>query len=112
MCTLVNQFQFMALGEAQSCLEKPHHQSRRLPWDERDRPRLNVPRRSRSVCAPDDRSSDALTSRMLRTHKYPGWKANLRNDNIFEPFVTLKELYLNLAEDIPLSIEISESTTL
>lgn len=80
----------------------------RLPWDERARPRHGHRRRSRSICA-DDGSTDAMADRMRRTFGYQGWKANFRNENIYEPFITLKQLYQNLSEDVPLSIEISKS---
>ncbi|EEP82153.1 predicted protein [Uncinocarpus reesii 1704] len=98
--------QFMAISDAQSASQLPTTASSRLPWDERDRPRvLPSPRRS-SLCAPLDSATKALVSQMEHTLNYPNYKANLRNYSIHEPFVTLEQLFHNLPEEVSFDIEL------
>ncbi|KAM5367642.1 hypothetical protein ACJZ2D_009923 [Fusarium nematophilum] len=98
--------QFMAISDAQSASTWQEVSSKRLPWDERQRPQVVPKVRRKSLCAPLDSTTDALVGQMKRTLNYPGYKPNLRNHSIHEPFITLVELFRGLPEDIPLDIKL------
>jgi glycerophosphodiester phosphodiesterase len=103
----------MAVSEAQSNLDSHHTPHKRLPWDERDRPREALPRlsRRRSLCTPFGSTTDALISQMAHTFNYPGWKPNLRSHSVHGPFLTLEELFRTLPEGAALHIELSASNS-
>jgi glycerophosphodiester phosphodiesterase len=54
---------------------------------------------------------DALVSQMKHTLNYPGYKPNLRNHSIHQPFITLVELFRGLPENLTLDIELSTSVS-
>ncbi|KAH7310569.1 Glycerophosphoryl diester phosphodiesterase family-domain-containing protein [Stachybotrys elegans] len=83
--------QFMGINEAQSTSKDML--SKKPPLGRRA-----------SLCEPLD--MDALVSQMKHTLNYPGYKPNLRNHSIHEPFITLVDLFRGLPEDIPLDIEL------
>jgi glycerophosphodiester phosphodiesterase len=82
----------------------------RLPWDEAARPRPQQRRRAGSLHAPRDGVSRALVDRMRHTFDYHdhGFKPNIRGKHIHAPFVTLKQLLLELPADVPFDVELSE----
>jgi glycerophosphodiester phosphodiesterase len=98
--------QFIAISEAQTSSTWHEVSSKRLPWDERQRPLALPKTRRKSLCAPLDSATDALVDQMANTLNYPGYKPNLRHHSVHEPFITLEELFLGLPEDIPLDIEL------
>ncbi|KAL6409781.1 hypothetical protein AUP68_06177 [Ilyonectria robusta] len=99
--------QFTAINDAKSISKPPHGPPKRLPWDERDRPRALLSSRRRSLCAPLDSATEALVSEIEFTLNHPDYKPNLRSHSIREPFVTLEELFHSLPEEVPFDIELS-----
>ncbi|KAH6982273.1 Glycerophosphoryl diester phosphodiesterase family-domain-containing protein [Ilyonectria sp. MPI-CAGE-AT-0026] len=103
---IYHDFLFTAINDAKSISKPPHGPPRRLPWDERDRPRALLSSRRRSLCAPLDSATEALVSEMEFTLNHPGYKPSLRSHSIREPFVTLEELFHSLPEEVPFDIEL------
>ncbi|VUC36646.1 unnamed protein product [Clonostachys rosea] len=98
--------QFMAISDAQTHSTWHEESSKRLPWDERERPLALKNTRRLSLCAPLHSATNVLTNQMKHTLKYQGLKPNLRHHSIHEPFLTLEELFCRLPEDITLDIEL------
>ncbi|KAH8729237.1 Glycerophosphoryl diester phosphodiesterase family-domain-containing protein [Ilyonectria robusta] len=98
--------QSTAINDAKSISKPPHGPPKRLPWDERDRPRALLSSRRRSLCAPLDSATEALVSEIEFTLNHPDYKPNLRSHSIREPFVTLEELFHSLPEEVPFDIEL------
>lgn len=101
----------MAISEAQSAMDTHHTHSsqKRLPWDERDRPREPPPLRARrrSLCTPPGAATDAIVAGLAATLNYPGWKPNLRSHSVHGPFITLEQMYKGLPEPAPIHVEMS-----
>lgn len=100
--------QFLAVNDRQKATGPGGvAQTPSMPSDLMARPNETGRRRAHSLGGTVETDTETLIRGMQRTFPYRGFKANLRTEQIHQPFATFEEVLKGLPEDIVFDVEIS-----